>query len=126
MAAAVPPGPGHVAVQHPGGSVFACVEIAKDGQYAAVVGAVVLEFELGEDGGDVFFDAAVGQVEPFGDGHIGPALGQQAQDLPLTVRQPRQAFIGIRSGEELAYDLGVEGRAAGRDPAQRRDETRRY
>ena len=58
-----------------------------------------------------------------GDGGVGPALGHQRQHLALAGGE-RGASVG-RAGlaaEQLGHDLGVEGGAAGGDPAQRVDE----
>ncbi len=78
-----------------------------------MVVAGVLEAELLEDGGDVLLDGADADDEALGDGGVGAALRHQLEDLALARGQRRQR-VGA-AHQQLAHDLRVEHRAAGRD-----------
>src|SRR3954466_11666456 len=58
-------------------------EKREDGEHAPVVPLAVRQPELFEDGLHVPFDRARAEEDPGGDGAVGPALGDQRQDLAL-------------------------------------------
>ena len=93
-------------------------EPGEHGEHATVVVVRGWQVELGEDRRDVLLDGAVGDDERAGDRRVGPALGHQAQHLPLPGREPVE-WVAAAPGEQLGNDLGIEHCAARHHALQR-------
>src|SRR6204780_434886 len=96
------------------------VEVAEDGEDAAVVAFAGGESEFGENVIYVLFDRAAADDEGGGDGGVGAALGHQREDLALPGGELAERVAA--AGEQLGDDLGVEGAAALGHPGQRVEE----
>src|ERR1700689_2807161 len=96
------------------------VEVAEDGEDAAVVAFAGGEAEFGENVINVLFARAAADDEGGGDGGVGAALGHQGEDLALAGGEGAEGVAA--AGQQLGDDLGVEAAAAGGSPGQRVEE----
>ena len=65
-------------------------------QTAALGAGIALDAQLGVELVDILLDAALGEIELFGDLPVGEPLGNQGGDLPLPVSRAKAAGAAIR------------------------------
>ena len=98
------------------------LQVSEDGQHPAVVGVRGCQAELAEDVPDVLLDGPLGTTRI-------PAIAALERPSAIRASPSRSLAVSVPSlpvrrlaPHELGNDLGVEGGAPGRHPAQRLDE----
>ena len=98
------------------------LQVSEDGQHPAVVGVRGCQAELAEDVPDVHLDGPLGTTRI-------PAIAALERPSAIRASTSRSLAVSVPSlpvrrlaPHELRNDLGVEGGAPGRHPAQRLDE----
>jgi hypothetical protein len=76
------------------------------------------QVEFLEDLGDVGFDGAFGDDQSGGDGPVGPAFGDQPEDLSLPLAEGGQGVLPAAPPHQARDDRGVDHRLPVHDPSQ--------
>ena len=98
------------------------LEVAQDGEHAAVRLVGRRHVELAEDVGHVLLDGALGDHERRGDRAVRAALGHQRRAPRSRAGRARRAGPAAGAHQQLRDDLGVERGAAGGHAPERLEE----
>src|SRR4029453_16259902 len=91
-------------------TVWSGAEEGEDGQHPAVLVGRLGQAEFLEDLGDVGFDGAFGDDQPGGAGPVGPALGDQPEDLSFPLAELGQGVLPAAPSHQARDDRGVDHR----------------
>ena len=91
-------------------------QIGQDGKHASMVVGLGQQAQLGEHAVHVGLHRLGVEVEPGGDGLVGPALGHETQHLTLPVRQPLERVLVRGPSQQALHHLGVDGGPARAHP----------